>query len=610
MGLIQCHLVALEGNFFNILGYYFEKHMEERRNALAILLCTIIVIFWSQMMFAPYQQPQQQTQGPNKNIESQPSSSERSSTNQGSDQTNKAHTNTEKTSDTSPKKIAPAEAQHLTIDNDVLQISLSSIGARIEGINLKKYLKNLGSSDRLELTHLDDQTVKPGGIEINSHSDSGVPYTITEITGLSRSPSGQYTISGDSNLSITFRGIDDDLGEITKTFTFHGNSYLIDVTVTAATKEKPILLDWTESISQEDLNERLDPIQVSYLSSQKSLTHVPLSKLGPLGIQDVGAVKWIAFGTKYFMVALVPLVGESSQVTPGSSLLGLGKINHHKDGATIAVTGSPSQAQFKIYLGPKDMDVLAPLGSSLERGVDLGVFAFLAAPLLKCINILFSFLGNYGLAIITLTLIIKLLLLPLAQAGFKSMAKMKEIQPEMQALRERYKDGKDNSQLNQEMMALYKRKGVNPLGGCFPILIQIPVFFGLYSALLNSIDLRHAPFALWITDLSAPEHLQLLGMSIPPMILLLGVSMFVQQYTQPSTMDPQQQKIMMFMPVMVTGMFILYPMPSGLVLYWVVSNTISIVQQMYIRNLRGNPFVATIIASIAIFFIGYVLTLV
>jgi YidC/Oxa1 family membrane protein insertase len=161
-------------------------------------------------------------------------------------------------------------------------------------------------------------------------------------------------------------------------------------------------------------------------------------------------------------------------------------------------------------------------------------------------------------------------------------------------------------------MALYKRRGVNPMGGCFPIMIQIPVFFGLYQALLNAIELRHSPFALWITDLSAPEKLEIFGIGIPVMVLLMSASMIIQQWTTPNpSADPTQQKVMMFMPIVFAGMFIIFPMPAGLVLYWLVNNVISITQQLYLRKTdQAGVYWATIVASISIFGVGYLLTLI
>jgi YidC/Oxa1 family membrane protein insertase len=187
------------------------------------------------------------------------------------------------------------------------------------------------------------------------------------------------------------------------------------------------------------------------------------------------------------------------------------------------------------------------------------------------------------------------------------MKAMQDLQPEMKALRERIKDP---TQLNQEIMGLYKKRGVNPMGGCFPMLIQLPVFLGLYNALLYSIELRHAPFALWVTDLSSPEGLLIFGIQVPVMIILMGLSMIWQQHTTPSAMDPVQKRVMLLMPVVFTIMFIIFPFPAGLVLYWLVNNLISIVQQRFLRSEGGHSALkGTIVGSILIFAFGFVLTL-
>jgi YidC/Oxa1 family membrane protein insertase len=188
------------------------------------------------------------------------------------------------------------------------------------------------------------------------------------------------------------------------------------------------------------------------------------------------------------------------------------------------------------------------------------------------------------------------------------MQAMQQLQPEIKSLRERITDP---TQLNREVMELYKRRGVNPVGGCLPVLIQIPVFLGLYNALLNSIELRHAPFALWINDLSSPEHLYVFGIGIPVMVLLMGASMVFQQLTTPSTMDPAQKRIMLMVPIIFTISFVIFPFPAGLVLYWLVNNVISIIQQIYLRSdIKVSPLKATAVASLGIFCFGFVLTLI
>jgi YidC/Oxa1 family membrane protein insertase len=188
------------------------------------------------------------------------------------------------------------------------------------------------------------------------------------------------------------------------------------------------------------------------------------------------------------------------------------------------------------------------------------------------------------------------------------MKGLQAIQPQVTALRERLKD--NPNQMHLELMELYKKNGVNPLGGCIPALLQIPIFLGMYNALQNSIYLRHAPFALWVQDLAAPEKLMVLGIPVPFMILLMGGSMFLQMVTTPSTGDPMQRKIMLFMPVAFTISFIFLPIPSGLVLYWLVSNLISIVQQLALHRFKTvTPLQATLLGSVVIMLFSFILTL-
>lgn len=307
-------------------------------------------------------------------------------------------------------------------------------------------------------------------------------------------------------------------------------------------------------------------------------------------------MKWAALGDRYFQAALIASEGTTS--------FGIGRSGNSLH---LKAVGSNQGGEFSLYAGPKDHETLIATGFDLRRTIDLGIFTFLADPLLQLLRFFHWILGNYGLAIILLILTIKIAFYPLTAAGFKSMQKMQELQPEMEKLRAKHKDA---TELNQAVMELYKKKGVNPLGGCFPILIQVPVFLGLYNALLQSIELRHQPFALWITDLSSPEKLVLFGIPFPLMIIIMGLSMIWQQWTTPTTGDPSQKKIGMMMTLVFVGMFIVFPMPAGLVLYWLINNIMSITQQIYLRNAHGtHPFVATMITSVVLFVGGYIAVL-
>jgi YidC/Oxa1 family membrane protein insertase len=234
-----------------------------------------------------------------------------------------------------------------------------------------------------------------------------------------------------------------------------------------------------------------------------------------------------------------------------------------------------------VYLGPKGFDDLEHAGHDLVQAVDLGWFWFIAKPLLLMLRMIEAAVGNYGWAIILLTLAVRVMFYPVNKKQIEAMKGMQRIQPEVKKIQEKYKD--DREKMNVEMMELYRRHKVNPLSGCLPMLVQLPVFIGLYNVLLQSIELRHAPFLGWMHDLSQPDRLGSLAIpfvepaGIPVMTLLMGASMILQQKMTPSTADPAQQRAMLFMPVVFTVMFVNFP--AGLVLYWLSNNILSIAQQ-------------------------------
>ncbi len=231
-------------------------------------------------------------------------------------------------------------------------------------------------------------------------------------------------------------------------------------------------------------------------------------------------------------------------------------------------------SDMKVYLGPKKVSEMQKFGAKLEDSLDL-TLEVLARPMLALMRWFYGFTGNYGVAIILLTVVVRVLLFPLTYKGMTNIKRMQKLQPRIVTLREKFK--KDKERLNKEMMALYKKHKMNPLGGCLPIALQMPIFFALYWALLGAIELRHEPFIFWITDLSSKD-----GLYITP--LLMGGSMFVQQRLTPASMDPTQRKIMMWMPVIF--MFFMMGFPSGLVLYWLTSNVLSIAQQLLINRIK------------------------
>jgi len=296
----------------------------------------------------------------------------------------------------------------------------------------------------------------------------------------------------------------------------------------------------------------------------------PFTTMEKESTQIDGAL-WAGYTSRYF-VSLVVAVGTSKNVVMGP----MGGIPIVR----IDETTTDGHARYRVLIGPKDQEVLRAAGDQLERAVDFGWFWFIAIPLLYLLKFFDRLFGNYGVSIIVLTVLVKIVTIPLTRAQYRSMQKMQQIQPHLERLRERYKD--DASGMQREMMELYRKHGVNPFSGCVPMLLQIPIFVGLYNALLNAIELRHAPFVGWITDLSAPDRLMVGGVGIPVLVILMGASMLAQQWMTPAQGDPTQRRMMMFMPVIFTAMFLNFP--SGLVLYWLVNNVLSIGQQYLVMR--------------------------
>jgi YidC/Oxa1 family membrane protein insertase len=257
---------------------------------------------------------------------------------------------------------------------------------------------------------------------------------------------------------------------------------------------------------------------------------------------------------------------------------------------TVFNPGTQKAFEFTVFQGPKSMRLLSDYNNGLEKAVDFGMFDILAKPCLWLMNFIYdNVVPNYGIAIIILTLITKVILWPLGTKSYKSMNEMKKLQPLVQQLKEKYKN--DRKKLNEETMALYRTYKINPLGGCLPMVVQIPVFIALYRMLYEAIELRHAHFFLWINDLSAPDRLFRFGFSIPFMeppygipvlTLVMGASMFLQQKMSPPMGDTTQAKMMLFMPIIFTVIFINFS--SGLVLYWLTNNLVSIAQQFYTQK--------------------------
>ncbi|MGE0657966.1 MAG: membrane protein insertase YidC [Reyranellaceae bacterium] len=312
---------------------------------------------------------------------------------------------------------------------------------------------------------------------------------------------------------------------------------------------------------------------------------------------------WIGITDKYWMATLVPDQSQEVQAVYRGSMSAGGPERFQVDYTAPAVTVAPGgsgQSVGRLYAGAKIVDTIQAYQekfgiSKFDLSIDWGWLFFLTKPMFHVLDWLYGIIGNFGLAIMALTVLVKLLFFPLANKSYQAMSKMKALTPEMQRLRERH--GNDKQKLNQEMMALYKREKVNPAAGCLPILVQIPVFFALYKVLYVTIEMRHAPFFGWINDLSAPDPATVLTLfgfvpwDVPAILafvnigvwpLIMGITMFLQQKLNPTPADPVQAKIFLLMPIVFT--FILAPFAAGLVIYWAWNNTLSIIQQYVIMR--------------------------
>ena len=458
-----------------------------------------------------------------------------------------------------------ATEKEIRVENNYYSAVLSSKGGTIKSWAIRAYKDNkgqdvillkkpgvlpalsLGASDSFDLANA-DFSVSGTDLKLDSNKTSGAIIF-------------EYSREGVS---------------IRRTYTFYADTYKVDISdEVAGLPEYWISLGSDFGIFE---NTPSSGTQIGPVL----LTGTDLKELNPKKLKEPNIfrenIRWIAQEDKYFFSALVP----ATPVDEARAWI-------FKDSPVIAFKGKPGVNKFVLYAGPKEHKRLENLNIGLEHIINYGFFSIIARPLFWILLLFHSFIGNYGWSIILLTIVTRLPFIPLLNKGQKSMRKLQELQPKMAEIREKYK--KDPQKMQQEMTGLYKKHKVNPVGGCLPMLLQIPVFFALYKVLLVSIELRGAPFILWITDLSAPDALfgHIAGFSLGgPLPYLMGITMVMQQKMTPSTMDPKQAKMMMLMPIIFTFMFLNFA--SGLVLYWLVNNIQSIIQQFFVnRKVAKQP---------------------
>ena len=453
------------------------------------------------------------------------------------------------------------------------QISLN--GGRIHNVSLKTYFKDSESQSPIKLLKneefISNTIIKFKDIDFGEE----IQYSSTKRKVLIK--------SSDESVSMisTFANI-----RLEKNYSFSPNSYSISqsIVVTNNSNKNLIFRVFEEAVGEIDSKEH---IMFNYHSDDDMETVTS----NPSEYEKIIAdIDWYGFAKKYFLASSVlKQDGEKTLKYKKYSKTNLRSVLSYK---TVNLTpGSKYKIDSIIFLGPKDPEILSKIGKDFDKAQDLGWFEWLAVPLEKLLKIFNKYINNYGVSIIVITILIRLLFLPLTVKSMMSMkkmqAKMAIIKPQIDAIKEKYKD--DKSTQNSETMKVYAKEGMNPLSslsGCLPMIVQLPVFVALYNVLLYSLDLRHSDF-LWIADLSSPENLfDIPGIGIPFRILplLMGVSWFITQKMTPPNpgADEFQQKVFQYMPIMFTVMF--WGLPSGLILYWTISNVISIFQQIYINR--------------------------
>ncbi len=370
--------------------------------------------------------------------------------------------------------------------------------------------------------------------------------------------------------------------KVIKTYVFHRDSYLIDVEYQLKNgSDQPWRGRQYRQLQRKFVGEDEQPKFIyTYIggvlySEAEKYEKIDFSDMEEADLNRAFKGGWAAMIQHYFLASWVPAVDEENTFYTKVVNSNFGKryvMGLYSPAVEVPAKGNLT-LKSQLFVGPKDQARLEAVQESLKLTVDYGILTIIAQPIFWLLKWLHSFLGNWGWAIIFVTLIIKLIFYKLSEASYRSMANMRRMQPKLQVLKERH--GDDRQKMGQATMDLYRKEKINPLGGCLPMLVQIPVFISLYWVLLESVEMRQAPFMLWVTDLSAKDPYFVLP-------LIMGVSMFIQQKLNPAPVDPVQQKIFMIMPVAFTFFFAFFP--SGLVLYWAVNNVLSIAQQWYITR--------------------------
>ena len=542
--------------------------MDLYRTFLAIALSFVILLGYQYFFAPPVQEPQPPTT-PSEQSTAQPVPEATAS-------------GTPAAASTPAEVAVDPAARDITVETPLYTAVISEQGGAIKSFLLKQHRTGIKKdSGAMELVPASNPAARPLLFSLDNGASANLPL-------YKAANADTHLNAQQAKVELVMTATLPEGVQVVRTMRFSPGSYLIPVQYTLKnTTDRPLqvspALIWNSSPFP-----HTNPPS-SYLFSgpaayvNKELVEIKGKELGKGPVIKQGAVSWAGYTDSYFITTVMP-EGEAplTLTTQGSNAASRSILSQ---GLETLQPNAGASYDYTLYMGPKKLTTLQNVGHDLAHAVDYGWLDLIAKPMLWLLNFFYSFTKNYGIAIILLTILIKLAFWPITQKGMKSMKNMQKLQPKIAKLREKFKD--DPAKMNQEMMGLYKTYKINPLGGCLPMLIQIPFFFALYRVLMAAIELRHAPFMLWINDLSMPDRLWL-GFDIPflhglPVLtLLMGASMYLQQKMTPTVADPTQARIMQFLPVIFTFMFLNFA--SGLVLYWFVNNLLSILQQYLINR--------------------------
>ncbi len=473
----------------------------------------------------------------------------------------------------------------ITVHTPLYEAEISEMGAALRRLDLNEYFEHTGPDSPRKAMIPVENPIGTGLVEISGTEEP--LYRQPFATDFEESSLTVY----DESANLSFFLQSDDGLVLEKRYTFHPDRYNIDMRV--------VVRNESDSIADRELTVLMTnppPPDQRRFTFSGPFVHVD-GNLEEVDIKDIadnstysGTIGFAGLQDTYFMTTLIPRSpADTSIILNEDAASGILRIAYQQPMDLLA-PGSQVHHDFHLFMGPKKLSLLRDFGQGLDQVVNFGIFSFIATPALWLMNFIHdNIVANFGVAIILITLLIKVIFWPLGNKSYKSMAEMRKLQPLMMEIREKHKD--DKRKMNEEVMNLYKTYKINPLSGCLPMVVQIPVFIAFYRMLYEAIELRHASFMLWINDLSVPDRLFNFDITIPLMAppygipvltLIMGASMFLQQRLAPPPGDPMQARIMMMLPIVFTFIFINFP--SGLVLYWLVNNLVSIGQQYHVNR--------------------------